>query len=89
MAPTSFAKPLSPAPPSARQQHRPSPEVSRQVLPPLRSTRLLDQTRERIRLLHYSRGGLRLLVPRLHPLSRPAPSVADGRGGGRGVPSGT
>ena len=55
MAPTSFAKPLSPAPPSVRQQHRPSPEVSRQVLPPLRSTRLLDQLRERIRLLHYSR----------------------------------
>ena len=55
MAPTSFAKPLSPAPPSVRQQHRPSPEVSRQVLPPLRSARLLDQLRERIRLLHYSR----------------------------------
>jgi len=31
------------------------PEVAAQVLPPLQSPRLLDQVRERIRLMHYSR----------------------------------
>ncbi|RYD62281.1 MAG: integrase, partial [Verrucomicrobiaceae bacterium] len=31
------------------------PEPAALVLPPLQSPRLLDQVRERIRLLHYSR----------------------------------
>jgi Phage integrase, N-terminal SAM-like domain len=41
--------------PSLGEQRRPPSAGSVTVLAPLRSTKVLDQVRERVRLLHYSR----------------------------------
>src|SRR5439155_5739162 len=66
-----------------------SPVVREARQPYGQGPRLLDRVRERIRTRHYSRRTEKAYVgldPSLHPVSRPAASPGDGRGGAFALP---